>query len=582
MMTEAVRLVIWDLDETFWRGTLSEGGITHYVQANHDIVVTLAQRGIMSSMCSKNDAAAVRAVLVEHGIWDYFVFPSVDWSAKGVRIRALIDAMQLRPATVMFIDDNASNRVEAASLVPELRVADPSILPALLDDPHFSGKHDPDLTRLAQYKVLERRAGELGGGDPNNEAFLRESDIRVFIDPDVESHVARAVELINRTNQLNFTKVRLPADLAAATDELLAGIQAFDVQAGLIRVVDNYGDYGYCGFYRLRSDRLLDYCFSCRILGLGVETWLYQKLGRPALEIVPDVAVDPTTARDIDWIRVAEFGDVVATDADMRLGTVRVRGGCELESIAHYFRMHARSVSQETNLQRGPFFIYENCTPLTLIANTPGRSVDDLMALGFAEWDIRSEFLAPAPDETLLVYSGWADVYRPHFRHRDSGDLVSCQIVGLPDELLDLSVEDLEAALREHGYGAVERERVDAALAHLRAQFEAVGVLTEEDLAVVYAALFDRVPGGATLVVLLPATTYKNGDGQVLSRGEAIAYNAIVRRAAAGRGNVRMIEVDGFVHSANEVDGVDHFSRIVYFRVFRGILGAVTGARTEG
>ena len=30
---EKVRLVIWDLDETFWRGTLTEGGI-EYVQAH--------------------------------------------------------------------------------------------------------------------------------------------------------------------------------------------------------------------------------------------------------------------------------------------------------------------------------------------------------------------------------------------------------------------------------------------------------------------------------------------------------------------------------------------------------------------
>ena len=27
VMNEAVRLVIWDLDETFWTGTLAEGGI---------------------------------------------------------------------------------------------------------------------------------------------------------------------------------------------------------------------------------------------------------------------------------------------------------------------------------------------------------------------------------------------------------------------------------------------------------------------------------------------------------------------------------------------------------------------------
>ena len=27
-MPEEIRLVIWDLDETFWKGTLAEGGIS--------------------------------------------------------------------------------------------------------------------------------------------------------------------------------------------------------------------------------------------------------------------------------------------------------------------------------------------------------------------------------------------------------------------------------------------------------------------------------------------------------------------------------------------------------------------------
>jgi predicted enzyme involved in methoxymalonyl-ACP biosynthesis len=34
-MTEPVRLVIWDLDETFWHGTLTEGGISSYSMDNH-------------------------------------------------------------------------------------------------------------------------------------------------------------------------------------------------------------------------------------------------------------------------------------------------------------------------------------------------------------------------------------------------------------------------------------------------------------------------------------------------------------------------------------------------------------------
>lgn len=52
---ERVRLVIWDLDETFWKGTLTEGGVTRNDRAA-ETVVSLARRGIVSSICSKNDS----------------------------------------------------------------------------------------------------------------------------------------------------------------------------------------------------------------------------------------------------------------------------------------------------------------------------------------------------------------------------------------------------------------------------------------------------------------------------------------------------------------------------------------------
>lgn len=81
-MREAVRLVVWDLDETFWAGTLSEGGI-EYCAKSHGIVVELARRGVPSSICSPNDRAPVEPLLRQQGLWDYFVFPSIHWGAKG-------------------------------------------------------------------------------------------------------------------------------------------------------------------------------------------------------------------------------------------------------------------------------------------------------------------------------------------------------------------------------------------------------------------------------------------------------------------------------------------------------------------
>src|ERR1700753_498447 len=138
-VTEAVRLVIWDLDETFWEGTLPEGPIAPRPETR-TLVTELARRGIISSICSKNDFEQVRTTLQAQGLWDYFIFPSINWEPKGPRVGALIEAIQLRPESVLFIDDNPSNLEEVRHFNPQVRLAGVDLIPRLLDDPALAGK----------------------------------------------------------------------------------------------------------------------------------------------------------------------------------------------------------------------------------------------------------------------------------------------------------------------------------------------------------------------------------------------------------------------------------------------------------
>lgn len=191
---ENIRLVIWDLDETFWDGTLTEGGIT-YRDDHHQLVIDLAKRGIMSAICSKNDFAPIQGLLEEKGLWDYFIFPSIDWSPKGPRIKAMLETIGLRVASTLFIDDNPMNLAQAEHANPGLNCALPEVIQHLRESPAFKGKDDSALSRLAQYKVSEKKteAAKVTGGD--TAAFLRQSNVKVFIEYDVEAHLDRAVEL---------------------------------------------------------------------------------------------------------------------------------------------------------------------------------------------------------------------------------------------------------------------------------------------------------------------------------------------------------------------------------------------------
>ena len=151
-----MRLLIWDLDDTFWTGTLTEGGVK-LIDGNLAIVKALTERGIINSICSKNDIAQAKVQLERAGVWDYFVFPRIARESKGAMVKSIIASSQLRAETIMFVDDNPINLNEVRHYNPGIQLAEPDFLAGLLDDPRFVGKDDRNLTRLAQCRCWRRR-----------------------------------------------------------------------------------------------------------------------------------------------------------------------------------------------------------------------------------------------------------------------------------------------------------------------------------------------------------------------------------------------------------------------------------------
>ena len=99
MIKDKIKLVIWDMDETFWKGTISEGEIEP-INSNIQLVKDLVDRGIMQSISSKNDFDVVKNKLQEFGIWDLFVFPKINWDPKAAQIKQIIENCNLRPNNV--------------------------------------------------------------------------------------------------------------------------------------------------------------------------------------------------------------------------------------------------------------------------------------------------------------------------------------------------------------------------------------------------------------------------------------------------------------------------------------------------
>jgi FkbH-like protein len=309
-----IKLVIWDLDDTFWEGTLSEGGI-RAIAPNVELVRRLTDCGVINSICSKNDGPAVDAELRRLQIRDLFVMCSVTWQPKGQRIRELIDDMRLQAQHVMFIDDNPMNREEAAYYCPGLMTAAPETIPELIRHAASLPAVDPEHQRLSRYRILETKLREKASA-VSNETFLRESDIHLRFGPDCLEELDRIAELTSRTNQLNVTKNRMTrAELATLfTDPATTG--------AYLSVRDRFGEYGIVGFYAIRDGALVHFVFSCSTMGMGIEQFTYDHVGRPPLTIVGDVASTLDQHEPIDYITI----DTINHDVG---GPTRVRGRTE-------------------------------------------------------------------------------------------------------------------------------------------------------------------------------------------------------------------------------------------------------------
>lgn len=413
MIANRVKLVIWDLDDTFWRGALEEGG-GEPIARNIEIVRTLSRRGIVNAICSKNDFETAKARLQELDVWDEFVFPRIAFAPKGQAIAEMIAATQLRAENVLFLDDNKSNLEEARYFSSALMTAHPDdVMDGLLDHPHLAGHSDPGRARLGQYRQLQRKREERGASVLSNEAFLRASDIRVEIRYDVDADFERIVELIERANQLNYTKRRLDSPERVA--QLRGRLSAFSCHAGTVRVRDRYGDYGLVGFFLMRQRaakrKLAYFVFSCRTMNMGLEQYVYDLLGQPEIEIVPPVAYGLSSHAKIDWIGDGPQGAPAVPSRPLLL-----LGGCDLLQLSAYC---SRDRLEFVNTQQsGTMVRYDD----------PGFVLSDRDAIGRCEtlrtipcWKHADalDFDDGIATRDTIILSLWSSMNGSYFRTRE-------------------------------------------------------------------------------------------------------------------------------------------------------------------
>ncbi len=270
--TKAIKVVVWDLDNTIWDGVLLEDPTVTLRPGVIDVIKELDRRGILQSVSSKNDYTTAMAKLEEFGIAEYFIYPQINWSAKSEAIKTIASSINIGIDTVAFIDDQPFEREEVSHTHASVSCLDVSEIPYLLDQPEFIPRfitEESASRRLMYMSDIKRNQLEEQFTGPKEE-FLANLGLELTLARATEDDLKRAEELTKRTHQLNTT------GYTYSYDELQAFMNSKDHDLLIASLKDKFGAYGKIGLCLIERSpcywtvKLL--LMSCRVMSRGVGT----------------------------------------------------------------------------------------------------------------------------------------------------------------------------------------------------------------------------------------------------------------------------------------------------------------------
>ena len=288
------KVLILDCDKTLWGGIVGETGpekieldpyeypgVAFYrVQSE---ILSIAEKGILICLCSKNDEAAVWEVLDNHPHCllrrDKIAGHRINWSNKAANIKELALELNLSLDSMVFVDDDPAECELIRSQFPEVSVIQvPGRIyeyPGMLEtsglfDRLSVNREDKD---RVQYYQAEANRRELQKRHVDTEGFLKSLEMKAMVRPVQTGELARAAQLCQRTNQFNLTSRRYTeSDLAAFLGDS-------DIKMFLLQAEDRFGSVGISGLiiFRKRGEaaEIDTFLMSCRIIGRLLDRALF-------------------------------------------------------------------------------------------------------------------------------------------------------------------------------------------------------------------------------------------------------------------------------------------------------------------
>ena len=291
------KLLILDLDDTLWGGIVGEvgwknlriGGHDHLGEAFRDFQIqikSLKNQGIILALASKNDEVTAIKAINNHPemilSMEDFVTHRINWEDKAKNIIDIVNELNLGLQSVVFLDDSPFERARVQEALPEV------LVPELPKDPTdyntflsklrcFDKTHvtDEDKSRSNLYKSESKRI-KLKQQLKSLSDWIKTLNLTIVIEDIKNENTPRAVQLFNKTNQMNLSTRRL------SEQEFNHWVKVDSNNLWTIRAADKFGDYGIIGILSISTKNniatLVDFILSCRVVGRYIEETMIEFL----------------------------------------------------------------------------------------------------------------------------------------------------------------------------------------------------------------------------------------------------------------------------------------------------------------
>ena len=286
----AKKVIILDLDDVLWGGTVGETGWQGITLGGHDPagealvdfqrdLKALARRGILLAIVSKNDESIATEAIAKHPEMvlrmDDFAGWRINWRDKAANVVDLMTELNLGLDSAVFVDDSPVERARVREALPQLFVPDwPSdkrlYTEALLSldcfDSPWLTEEDRQRVRMSAVdrvrKESKRQVSDL-------EEWLATLKTTVKVEELNPGNLPRAAQLLNKTNQMNLSTRRM------SEADFYAWARAEGRRVWTFRVSDKFGDSGLTGILSLElagsRARIIDFVLSSRVIGRKIE-----------------------------------------------------------------------------------------------------------------------------------------------------------------------------------------------------------------------------------------------------------------------------------------------------------------------